>query len=52
MLGDQAYITEILFILLFQSFGEPVIISENVGFVSIDNNIIISYTLTYRMTVG
>jgi len=47
MLGDQAYITEILFILFFQSFGELVIISENVGFVSIDNNIIINYTLTY-----
>jgi len=46
MLGDQAYITKMFFILFFQSFGGPVIISENVGFVLIDNKTI-NYTLTY-----
>lgn len=37
MLCDQVNITEMLFILFFQSFGGPVIISENVRFVPIDN---------------
>jgi len=42
MSGNQPYITEMLFILFFQEFGGPVIISENAGFVPIDNIIIIT----------